>query len=266
MTQRLATLLVMTAAASLAGLSLLSRAPRAADGGSSALPRREDVTYRMPGVDPTAVHTLSFQVKLGGRPAFSAWYDSVTPAAWQGGPVYSGLTWFWRESGLPGDIQFVGYADASLDTVIYTTPILWLPLDPVTLGDWSTTSTNSMGAQYEFQFTYDGMDTLVVGTTAEPETLSCWRIVLEQTPLTLPVAAKNGISVDGTGIPWQGALEEVTTSDTLWYEAGALPRRRIAFRSLDPQRELLYLSHVTRDTPVEVRSGGIGALKARWKR
>jgi len=238
---------------------------KASDNGPSALPRREDVTYRMPGVDSLATHTLSWKVQQGPLPAYSDWYASVTPSAFLGGPIYTGLTWFWRETGLPGDIQFVGFATAARDTVIYTTPILWLPLDPVGTGSWSSSATNTAGEDYTFNFTYDGLDTLIVGTVANPETLSCWRVLLEQVLVTPSLPSAGASLRDGMGIE-RGASSytKAAGTDTLWYETGALPRRRIAFRTQQPQSELLYLSHTMRETPVPAKQNGFGRLKARW--
>ncbi len=252
----------LVVAAGLLGLSpLFFSGSKAADGGASALPRREDVSYRLPGVDAFATNTLSWQPKVGDLPAFSAYYDSVTPSAWQSGPVYSGLTWFWREEGLPGTIDFVGYADASLDSTFYTTPVQWLPLDPVAAGSWGTIATDSKGSTYTFDFSYDGFDTLIAGTVQRPDTLVCWRIILRQ---TLPASAlKSGRIRDGMGLLRATMAGSVT--DTLWYEAGTMPRRRVAYRDDFPQNELLYRSHLTRDTPVSSRRKGTGLFKSGWQ-
>ncbi len=250
----------------LAGLLQWSPSLKAADGGPSALPRREDLNYRMPGIDPPTTTTLSWQLKRGPLPAYSDWYDSLTPSVFLGGPVYYGITWFWKETGLPGDIQFIGYATAAGDTVIYTQPILWLPLDPVATGTWSTIATNSAGEEYSFNFSYDGLDTVIAGAVANPETLSCWRIVLDQLPTAVTAPGSDGVLRDGMGIAWeQASFAKAAKTDTLWYEAAAFPRRRIALRSDQARDELIYLSHQTRDTPVASRQGGFGRLKTLWK-
>ncbi len=250
----------------LAGLLQWAVSPEAADGGPSALPRREDVSYRMPGIDPPVTHTLSWQVKQGPLPAYSDWYDSLTPSVFLGGPVYYGVTWFWKEAGLPGDIQFLGYANSAGDTVIYTQPILWLPLDPVGSGTWSTTATNTAGEEYSFNFSFDGLDTVIAGEVANPETLSCWRIVLDQLPTAVVTPGSDGLLRDGTGMVREPAsYAKVAITDTLWYEAGAFPRRRIALRTDQARDELVYESHRTRDTPLGSRQSSLGRLKSLWK-
>ena len=259
---------------------LLSPIVIAADGGSSSLPRREDVSYRMPGVGTLASNTLSWQVKVGGLPAFSAIYDSLTPSIWLAGPVYTGLSWFWRENGLPGSIDFVGYADASLDTTIYTTPVEWLPLDPVAAGNWSTTSIDSKGATFHFEFSYDGLDSVIAGAIVQPDTFLCWRIILTQSQITGAVSSRDGLVRDGLGV-WRkesmakpGSLHSaqelqpavlIAVTDTLWYEADSMPRRRIAYRDDFPQNELLYSEHTTRETPVSGKETDTGSFKARWR-
>ncbi len=266
------------AAAGLLGLSpLFLSGPMAADGGPSTLPRREDVVYRLPGVGPLAVNTLSWQTKVGGLPAFSAYYDSVTPSAWQSGPVYSDLTWFWREDGLPGRIDFVGWADAARDTAFYTTPVQWLPLDPVSEGNWSTTATDTRGSTFTFAFSYDGIDSIVAGSSSTPDTFVCWRIVLRQTQVSGAVELLDGRVRDGLGV-WRkterapgwtesdgAAAAAADFADTLWYEVNAIPRRRLAYRDDYPQNELLYLDHTTREDPVGNRSSSAGRFKAGWR-
>ena len=151
--------------------------------------------------------------------------------------------------------------------MIYTAPILWLPMDPVGAGSWNSTATNTAGEEYSFTFTYDGLDTLIAGQVASPETLSCWRILVEQDLVTPSATSAGGQRRDGMGIVRDGfGSTKAATADTLWYEAGVLPRRRIAFRTQYPQNELLYSRHTTRDTPVEVKGGSFGSLRSRFGR
>jgi hypothetical protein len=224
------------------------------------------VSYVLPGLDAVQNQTLSWQLKEGPLPAYSAWYDSLTPSTFVGGAVYYGLTWFWKETGLPGDIQFVGYADAARDTVIYTQPILWLPLDPVGTGSWSTIATNTKGEEYGFNFSYDGLDTVITASAANPETLSCWRILLDQVPTAVTSPGPDGLLRDGMGVVReQSSYAKAASTDTLWYEADAFPRRRIASRKPDARAELLYETHQTREIPVSTQRGSFGRIKSLWK-
>lgn len=236
-------------------------APHAADGGSSALPRREDVTYLLPGAGESVTAVLSWATKYDDDSAFAG-IDSVTPSEWTG-QVYGGLSWFWKEEGLPGEISFVGFA-ANQDTVVYDPPIRWLPLDPEAAGQWETTSTTNKGDTWTFRFRYDGETDIASGGGAGSRDYVCWTLLLEQVGPTAAVA--EGSSRDGMGVP-RPALESAKAfTDTLYYEVDALPRRRIASRNAFPQNELMYDSHLTRETPVSTGETGVGGLKARYRR
>ena len=242
---------------------------QAADDGPSALPRREDVTYYLPGVNDLPSGTLSWLPKYGNDSAFAG-IDSVTPSVWLSGPVYIGITWFWKESGLPGDIEFVGFS-ANLDTTTYDPPMRWLPLDPVTTASWETTSTSSKGETWTFRMSYDGLDTLLAGPLLNQQEFICWRILLEQTgPSTSSSGGEHlqseAFQHDGMGVFREMNVGAKAFTDTLYYEVDAFPRRRIRSTTAFPQSELLYRSHVTRETPVPNEGTGVGGFKSRFRK
>jgi hypothetical protein len=253
---------LLTGAALLITLPGLVDSIQGADGGPSALPRREDVTYWLPGIPEPLSSVLSWSTKFDNDAVF-AQTDSVTPSVWVSGPVYVGLTWFWQETGLPGDIEFVGFA-ANQDTTIYSPAMLWLPLDPVSAASWQTTATSNKGETWTFRFSYDGLDTLIAGEVQDPQEFVCWRVLLEQEgPASV---AEDGQWRDGMGVVREGFKEAKAFRDTLYYQADTLPRRRIASTSLFPQNALLYRSHTTRETPVPIEGTGVSRFKSRFRR
>lgn len=245
-----------------AALSLAPE-PRAADGGSSALPRREDVSYHMPGASVISDGLLSWTAKYDNDSAFAG-LDSVTPSLWVLGPVYGGVTWFWKENGLPGDTFFAGFS-SNLDTVVYDPPMRWLPLDPVATSDWETTANSSKGETWTFRFHYDGIDTLLAGRLISPEEFVCWRILLEQEGPPTAGPDRNESSIDGMGIPRETQFGAKAFSDTLYYEVDVLPRRRIRYATQFSQQEFIYESHTTRETPVPTLGTGVGGFKAGFR-
>jgi len=247
----------------LAAVFVLSAEIQAADDGPSALPRREDVSYDQPGVPGPFQGVLSWLTKFDNDAAFAD-VDSVTPSSWISGSVYLGITWFWREEGLPGDIDFVGYA-ANLDTTTYDPPMLWLPLDPVSAANWETTATSSKGETWTFRLSYDGLDTLTTGPDTAPKEFICWRILLEQEGPAVAISQGSSYLRDGLGVPREMRAGAKAFSDTLYYEVDALPRRRIRYATAYSQDELLYNSHLTRETPVPNKGTGVSGFKSRYR-